>query len=257
MRGLTTGNLGFIAYPSQTTFSNTGCSFVGEPSASPLPTVLPTGAVFCHSSVRQGVLPRMLREILDTRVMVKKAMKRYLGVNSTIPMSKQRTLQNVLHARQLALKMIANVTYGYTAASFSGRMPCVELADAIVKAARKTLEHAISRVENESKLWSNAKVVYGDTDSLFVHLPGKTLSEAFTIGRQMAKLISDANPKDVVLKFEKVLKIFFQAFAYFNPSFIRYIAHRFLFQRNDMLALPLKMNSKASPTSTPRFPFLD
>jgi DNA polymerase zeta len=27
-----------------------------------------------------------------------------------------------------------------------------------------------------------AKVVYGDTDSLFVHLPGKTKDQAFIIG---------------------------------------------------------------------------
>jgi len=31
------------------------------------------------------------------------------------------------------LKLIANVTYGYAAAGFSGRMPCAELADAIVQ----------------------------------------------------------------------------------------------------------------------------
>ena len=39
----------------------------------------------------------------------------------------------VLDARQLALKLIANVTYGYTAAGFSGRMPMAELADSIVQ----------------------------------------------------------------------------------------------------------------------------
>lgn len=33
----------------------------------------------------------------------------------------------MLDARQLGLKLIANVTYGYTAASYSGRMPCVEV----------------------------------------------------------------------------------------------------------------------------------
>ena len=33
----------------------------------------------------------------------------------------------VLDARQLGLKLIANVTFGYTAASYSGRMPCVEV----------------------------------------------------------------------------------------------------------------------------------
>jgi DNA polymerase elongation subunit (family B) len=38
-----------------------------------------------------------------------------------------------LNARQFGLKMIANVSYGYTSASFSGRMPFAELADAIVQ----------------------------------------------------------------------------------------------------------------------------
>jgi hypothetical protein len=41
----------------------------------------------------------------------------------------------VLNARQFGLKLIANVTYGYTSASFSGRMPMAELADSIVQVA--------------------------------------------------------------------------------------------------------------------------
>lgn len=43
-----------------------------------------------------------------------------------------QVLQRCLNARQFGLKMIANVSYGYTSASFSGRMPLAELADAIV-----------------------------------------------------------------------------------------------------------------------------
>lgn len=46
----------------------------------------------------------------------------------------------LLNARQLALKFLANVTYGYTSATFSGRMPMVEIADAIVQTGRETLE---------------------------------------------------------------------------------------------------------------------
>lgn len=68
----------------------------------------------------------------------------------------------IYNARQLALKLIANVTYGYTAAGFSGRMPCAELADSIVQCGRRTLEAAISFV-NEHPRWK-ARVVYGDTD---------------------------------------------------------------------------------------------
>lgn len=54
------------------------------------------------------------------------------------------------------LKLIANVTYGYTAANFSGRMPCVEVGDSVVAKGRETLERAIKLVNNNTT-W-NAKV---------------------------------------------------------------------------------------------------
>ena len=73
----------------------------------------------------------------------------------------------VLDARQLAIKLLANVTYGYTAAGFSGRMPMAELADAVVQCGRSTLEWAMKLVQDGLKPtgkysgWSNARVVYG------------------------------------------------------------------------------------------------
>ena len=51
-----------------------------------------------------------------------------------------------------------------------------------------------------------ASVVYGDTDSLFIELPGRSLEEAHRIGREMAAAVSKLWPPDVVLKFEKVQK---------------------------------------------------
>jgi hypothetical protein len=54
--------------------------------------------------------------------------------------SQSQVLRRVLDARQLGLKYIANVTYGYTSATFSGRMPAVEIADSIVQSGRETLE---------------------------------------------------------------------------------------------------------------------
>ncbi|MCP5815842.1 hypothetical protein NL365_28055, partial [Klebsiella pneumoniae] len=75
------------------------------------------------------------------------------------------------------LKLLANVTYGYTSATFSGRMPCVEVADAIVQYGRETLERAISLIHATTE-WG-ATVVYGDTDSLFIYLPGRTKEDAF------------------------------------------------------------------------------
>ena len=91
--------------------------------------ITPNGAMFAPPSVVPGVLPRLLAEvqhsglfvrslalagadvrfppptqILDTRVMVKAALK-------SAPAT-ARALQRSLTARQLGLKLIANVTYG-------------------------------------------------------------------------------------------------------------------------------------------------
>ncbi|KAJ1292324.1 hypothetical protein BS78_02G383800 [Paspalum vaginatum] len=154
----------------------------------------PNGVLYVQPEIRKGVLPRLLEEILSTRIMVKQAMKK-LGPS-------QQVLHRIFNARQLALKLIANVTYGYTAAGFSGRMPCAELADSIVQCGRRTLEIAISFV-NQHPLWK-ARVVYGDTDSMFVLLKGRSREEAFRIGKEIASSITAINPDPVTLKFEKV-----------------------------------------------------
>lgn len=51
-------------------------------------------------------------------------------------------LQRVMNARQFGLKLIANVTYGYTSAGFSGRMPMAEIADSIVQVGSCTADAA-------------------------------------------------------------------------------------------------------------------
>ena len=154
----------------------------------------PNGVMYVSPKVRTGILPRLLEEILSTRIMVKQAMKRLLP--------SQQVLHRIFNARQLALKLIANVTYGYTAAGFSGRMPCAEIADSIVQCGRSTLEKAISFVNAHDK-WK-AKVIYGDTDSLFVLLKGRTVKESFRIGYEIASAITAMNPNPVTLKMEKV-----------------------------------------------------
>jgi DNA polymerase zeta len=101
-------------------------------------TVAPNGLVYVKDSIRRALLAKMLSEILDTRVMVKKSMNIEGNDKSFV------RLQN---NRQLALKYIANVTYGYTSASFSGRMPCAEIADSIVQTGRETLEKVMFSID--------------------------------------------------------------------------------------------------------------
>jgi DNA polymerase zeta len=155
--------------------------------------IAPNGIMYTKPEIRKSLLAKMLGEILETRVMVKSGMK----VDK-----EDKALQRLLNNRQLALKLIANVTYGYTSASFSGRMPCSEIADSIVQTGRETLEKAIALIHSV-KRWG-AEVVYGDTDSLFVYLKGRTKDQAFDIGEEIAKTVTNMNPRPVKLKFEKV-----------------------------------------------------
>lgn len=155
--------------------------------------IAPNGMIYAKQEVRQSLLAKMLTEILETRVMVKAGMKADKD---------DKILQRLLNNRQLALKLIANVTYGYTSASFSGRMPCSEIADSIVQSGRETLEKAISLIHSIDR-WG-AEVVYGDTDSLFVYLKGRTRDQAFDIGEEIAQAVTEINPQPIKLKFEKV-----------------------------------------------------
>ncbi|KAG5504462.1 hypothetical protein JKF63_04914 [Porcisia hertigi] len=157
----------------------------------------PNGAMFVSPSTRAGLLPQMMRAVLDARFEVQAALKHIAAPSEDVAMAQR------LEEQQLALKMLANVTYGYTAASYTGRMPCVDLAEAIVSLGRQTLERAVALIHG-TPTW-RADVVYGDTDSLFVRLAGRTKAEAFRIGQEMADAVTQSNPAPIRLQFEKVL----------------------------------------------------
>jgi DNA polymerase zeta len=70
--------------------------------------VSPNGTFYVAESVLKGVLPQVLDEILTTRAMLKKAARLYTKLVPDLPASIIRQLE----ARQLALKYVANVTYG-------------------------------------------------------------------------------------------------------------------------------------------------
>ena len=181
--------------------------------------VAPNGAVFVSKKERKGVLAQMLKELLDTRQMIKKEMK-----SDAVRNGQSKRLSRILDARQMALKLVANVTYGYCSASFSGRMPNSTLADAIVSIGRSALEDAMAFVQSDAsqRRWNDivsmlgggldagagnirAEVVYGDTDSLFIRMHGlRSRDIAHDLGKRMADEITMRNPKPIKMKFEYV-----------------------------------------------------
>ncbi|CCE85551.1 Piso0_005157 [Millerozyma farinosa CBS 7064] len=155
-------------------------------------TISPNGCVFVKSFIRKSILAKMLEDLITIRSTIKYTAGLF---------ENEHSIYEALDSRQLALKMISNVTYGYTSASFSGRMPNSDLADSIVASGRELLTKSIRLIEDANL---GAKVVYGDTDSLFVYLPGKSKVEAFSIGQELSSLISNSFPDPIKLKFEKV-----------------------------------------------------
>ena len=79
-----------------------------------------------------------------------------------------------------------------------------QIADSIVNKARETLERAIELVHAHWDKW-HGRVVYGDTDSMFIALEkGTSKKRAFQVGREIIEAVTQSNPRPVKLKFEKV-----------------------------------------------------
>lgn len=196
MEGRTTGKLGPFRYDerrSATVFKHHFRSLENSGKGDRA-YVAPTGTAYVAESVLKGVLPQVLDEMLSTRAMLKKASKLYKRLVPDLSPSILRQLE----ARQLALKYVANVTYGkfgiahlrslvsdcisnscasavgYTSATFSGRCAMPLLADTIVECGRRTLTNAIKLANDWGKdrkgKWFGCEVIYGDTDSLFVRV---------------------------------------------------------------------------------------
>uniref|UniRef100_A0A3P8W4X2 DNA polymerase n=1 Tax=Cynoglossus semilaevis TaxID=244447 RepID=A0A3P8W4X2_CYNSE len=157
----------------------------------------PTGDHFVKSSVRKGLLPEILENLLSARKRAKAELKK-----ETDPFKMQ-----VLDGRQLALKISANSVYGFTGAQV-GKLPCLEISQSVTGFGRQMIEQTKQLVESKYTIsngfQADAKVIYGDTDSVMVKLGVATVSEAMTTGREAAEWVSSHFTPPIKLEFEKV-----------------------------------------------------
>ncbi|TTL57246.1 DNA polymerase delta catalytic subunit [Bagarius yarrelli] len=138
----------------------------------------PTGDLFVKSSVRKGLLPEILENLLSARKRAKADLKK-----ETDPFRKQ-----VLDGRQLALKISANSVYGFTGAQV-GKLPCLEISQSVTGFGRQMIEQTKQLVESRytvaNKYPADAK-------------------EAMTIGKEAAEWVSSHFVPPIKLEFEKV-----------------------------------------------------
>ncbi|BFZ54754.1 hypothetical protein PYCC9005_001791 [Savitreella phatthalungensis] len=155
------------------------------------------GARFVDRSVKEGVVPAILKHFLAERARVRQLMKQTQDVS----------LQTVLDGRQRALKVVANAVYGFMGARES-RLQNLAIADGTISEGAAMLElvkQEIERRYNSEGLRDVCEVVYGDTDSVFVKLFGKSVKEAIEMGERISREVSEVWPDPIQLEFEKVL----------------------------------------------------
>lgn len=114
--------------------------------------------------------------------------------------------KKVLDGRQSALKISANSVYGFTGAQV-GKLPCLEISQSVTSFGREMIEKTKALVESEFTIAKgfehDAKVIYGDTDSVMIKFGVKTLEEAMKLGRLAATTVSSSFPPPIKLEFEK------------------------------------------------------
>jgi DNA polymerase I len=157
------------------------------------PIVSPSGAKFVPESVRKGIIPKILENLMEERQRVKKK----IGEENTP--SKIRELQ----AEELALKIMSNAFYGHFGYP-RAKIYSLEIANSITAFGRETIKKTKDIIEKKF----GYEVVYGDTDSVLVRIPTDDLEELKRAGEYVSKEITK-NLKGVMeLEFEKIFKRF-------------------------------------------------
>ena len=152
----------------------------------------PWGTEFVEPDVREGVLPEILKWLLESRVQTKKQMK------TATPDEKR-----ALDAKQLALKTMANSFYGYTG-YIRARLYVIDVANAITSYGRDLIQRTKKIIEEKYPV----KVLYGDTDSIFVKTSITDLDEAEKLGKKISEDVTSQMPGVIELEFEKIYKTF-------------------------------------------------
>ncbi len=174
----------------------------------------PSGGVFVSQKVAKGIVPAILEELLNRRQATREKMK-----------TANEEEYRVLDATQLAFKILLNSFYGYSGYA-RARLYSLTLASAITSFGRENILRTKKLIEDDIKeiilkggmafKRENAKdgkhiglsVVYGDTDSVFVHLLEKeiTFDEAQLVGNTIANTVTDSLVKPMELVFDSFAK---------------------------------------------------
>jgi DNA polymerase I len=149
-------------------------------------TVVPElGYRFCKK--RRGFIPTTLERIINERLKVKEEMKRH---------KRDSREYRSLNAKQWAFKIIANSFYGMLGYP-RARWYFKQCAESVTSFGRNYIYKTIEMAKN-----AGFEVIYGDTDSLFCKLNGKSKKDA----TDFLKKINESLPGIIELELEGFYK---------------------------------------------------
>lgn len=153
----------------------------------------PSGALFLPTEKKQGIIPRILENLMKERQNVKKRLKNTRDENK----------KRLLDAEQWALKIMSNAFYGHFGYS-RARVYSLDIANAVTSSGRDIIQNTEKRIREEF----GYRVIYGDTDSVLVKTNTESIDEMERIGKKISKDITDKLPGIIELEFEKIFKQF-------------------------------------------------
>jgi len=153
-------------------------------------TVAPSGARFLAASVRRGIIPEILSDLLADRTRFRQA-----GQAAT-----SAEMKEYYDGLQNAVKVLMNSFYGVLASSFY-RFTNKDIGAAITAFGREAITSIIRDLEADG-----FDVVYSDTDSVFVRSPVASLEGAREFGERVAKRFTH---EGVTFEFQSVFESFF------------------------------------------------
>lgn len=154
----------------------------------------------------KGVMPALLELLLNTRKKTKKEMKdikRRIKEEDLDEDTKNNLIKKciVLDKRQLAYKVSANSMYGSMGVK-KGYLPFMPGAMCTTARGRQSIEKAASVIQN----YHNGKLIYGDTDSCYIHFPHlKTSEDCWDYALKVEESVSNLFPRPMKLEFEEAI----------------------------------------------------
>ncbi len=135
----------------------------------------------------KGFVPTLVERLILRRDAIKKEMRQH---------KKGTTGYILLYAKQFAMKILTNATYGYLGFP-QARWYSIECAASITAWGREYINKVIDSAEKKG-----LKVLYGDTDSVFFLLP----SEDMSIVNDFVEKVNKELPSIMTLNFEGFFK---------------------------------------------------